>query len=85
VQEWIEDYKEREPGHRHMSHLMGLHPFDQITSDSPEIFAAARKTIERRLQHGGGHTGWSRVWIINFFARLFDGEQAHHHMQMLLR
>jgi alpha-L-fucosidase 2 len=85
VQEWIEDYKEREPGHRHMSHLMGLHPFAQITPRDPELFEAARRTIERRLEHGGGHTGWSRAWIINFYARLLDGEEAWRHVHLLLR
>jgi len=85
IQEWIEDYKERNPGHRHMSHLMGLHPFAQITPRTAKLFEAARKTIERRLSHGGGHTGWSRAWIINFAARLLDGEQAHRHVLMLLR
>ncbi len=85
IQEWSEDYEEREAGHRHMSHLMGLHPFAQITPGNPELFDAARKTIERRLAHGGGHTGWSRAWVINFFARLHDGEEAHKHLVMLLR
>ena len=85
IQEWIEDYKEQSPGHRHMSHLMGLHPFDQITTDTPGLLAAAGRTIARRLQHGGGHTGWSRAWIINFQARLFDGERAREHVRLLLQ
>jgi alpha-L-fucosidase 2 len=84
IQEWIEDYTESDPGHRHVSHLMGLHPFAQITPEEPALFAAARKTIERRLGHGGGHTGWSRAWIINFYARLLDGDQAHKHVLLLL-
>ena len=85
IQEWIEDYREREPGHRHMSHLIGVHPFALITQDDSAMFAAARKTIERRLSRGGGHTGWSRAWVINFCARLLDGQAAHHHAMMLLR
>ncbi|MHC5057225.1 MAG: glycosyl hydrolase family 95 catalytic domain-containing protein [Planctomycetota bacterium] len=85
IQEWIEDFKERHAGHRHISHLMGLHPFAEITPRAPELFEAARKTIERRLSHGGGHTGWSRAWVINFYARLLDGERAHEHVVMLLR
>ena len=84
IQEWIEDYKEAEPGHRHISHLFGLHPGTQINENTPELFAAARKTIEHRLQNGGGHTGWSRAWIINFFARLKDGDKAKEHLQALL-
>ena len=85
IQEWIEDYKEREPGHRHISHLMGVHPFAQIRPQDGRLFAAAQKTIEKRLSHGGGHTGWSRAWIINFQARFMNGEEAHRHVLMLLR
>jgi len=85
IQEWIEDYAEREPGHRHISHLIGLHPFSTITAQDRELFAAARKTIERRLSHGGGHTGWSRAWIVNFYARFRDGDAAYQHFLMLLR
>jgi alpha-L-fucosidase 2 len=84
IMEWIADYEEAEPGHRHVSHLFGLHPGTQITRETPELFEAARKTIERRLVHGGGHTGWSRAWIINFYARLHDGERAHDHLMALL-
>ncbi len=84
IQEWIKDYEEVEPGHRHMSHLLGLYPLAQITPSEPELFAAAAKTIERRLSFGGGHTGWSRAWIINFFARLHNGEEAYSHIISLL-
>jgi alpha-L-fucosidase 2 len=66
-----------------MSHLLGLYPLAQITEETPELYEAARKTIERRLEHGGGHTGWSRAWIISFFARLKNGEKALHHLQQL--
>jgi len=85
IQEWIEDYKEGSPGHRHISHLIGLHPFSLITAEDRELFEAARKTIQRRLSHGGGHTGWSRAWIINFYARLLDGDAAHQHVRLLLQ
>jgi alpha-L-fucosidase 2 len=85
IQEWIEDYKEWEVGHRHISHLLGLHPGTQITPLTPELFEGAKKTILRRLGAGGGHTGWSRAWIINFYARLLDAENAHFHVQELLR
>lgn len=74
--EWIRDYEENEPGHRHISHLFGLHPADQINETDPAIFEAAKRTIDRRLSHGGGQTGWSRAWIVNFFARLKDGDRA---------
>jgi alpha-L-fucosidase 2 len=85
IMEWSEDYDEPEPGHRHISQLYALYPGDQITTrGTPELARAARVTIERRLKHGGGHTGWSRAWIINFWARLDDGEQAYQNYQALL-
>ena len=86
LQEWIEDYDEPEPGHRHMSHLYGLHPGHQITLRGTAALAAAvRKSLEYRLAHGGGHTGWSRAWIINFWARLEEGEKAHENLLALLQ
>ncbi|HAY3550449.1 glycoside hydrolase [Elizabethkingia meningoseptica] len=85
IQEWIEDYDEAEPGHRHISHLLGLYPANIISVDDKPLFEAARKTLERRLQNGGGHTGWSRAWIINFYARLLDGEKAGENVQALLQ
>jgi alpha-L-fucosidase 2 len=84
IQEWIKDYEEPEPGHRHMSHLLGLYPLSLFTPDTPELFNASRGTIERRLSFGGGHTGWSRAWIINLFARLGDGEKAYENLNALL-
>lgn len=84
IAEWIEEYEEAEPGHRHMSHLFALHPGTQITPDTPDLYAAARRTLERRLENGGGHTGWSRAWIINFYARLHDGEESYRHLRHLL-
>jgi len=84
--EWSEDYDEPEPGHRHISHLFALHPGRQITlGGTPELARAARVTLERRLASGGGHTGWSRAWIINFWARLGDGAQAADNLWALLR
>ena len=85
LMEWAEDYEEAEPGHRHISHLWALHPGSQISPDAtPDLAQAARVTLERRLAHGGGHTGWSRAWIINFWARLHDGEKAGENLQALL-
>ena len=85
IMEWQEDYDEAEPGHRHISQLYGLFPSDQISVDrTPELAAAARTTIERRLSNGGGHTGWSRAWIINLYAKLHDGAAAYDHLQKLL-
>jgi alpha-L-fucosidase 2 len=85
IQEWIKDFDETEPGHRHMSHLLGLYPLSQFTPETPELFKAAAATIERRLSFGGGHTGWSRAWIISFYARLQDGEKAYINIMELLR
>ena len=86
IMEWTEEFEEPEPGHRHISHLYGLHPGNQITQQhNPEFLEAARKTIEFRLANGGGHTGWSRAWIINFYARLKDGNKAYENLLALLR
>lgn len=85
IQEWSEDYEEAEIGHRHISHLFGLHPGNLFSvRRTPELAAAARITLERRLAHGGGHTGWSRAWIINMWARLTDGEKAYENLMELL-
>ena len=91
LQEWIEDYEEVEPGHRHMSHLFALYPGTLITEKEPELFAAAQRTIARRrfynedpLTRQGSYTGWSRAWLINFYARLHDGEEAGANVDALL-
>ena len=76
ILEWNEPYQEPEKGHRHMSHLYALYPGDAITADNTEVFKAAQKTIDFRLQHGGAGTGWSRAWMINFNARLLDAVSA---------
>lgn len=84
--EWSEDFKEHEPGHRHTSHLFPLHPGREISvRRTPELAAAARKSLEVRLSHGGGYTGWSRAWLINFWARLEDGDKAHESIVALFR
>jgi len=86
LMEWNEEFEEPEPGHRHVSHLFALHPGKQISvTGTPKLAAAARKSLEYRLSHGGGHTGWSRAWIINFWARLRDAEKAHENILALLR
>ena len=74
INEWLTDWKDAEPSHRHVSHLYALHPFDEITPwSTPELANAARKTLEQR---GDGGTGWSKAWKINFWARLGDGDHA---------
>ncbi len=82
LQEWLQDYKEVDVQHRHVSHLYGLYPSNQISSDkTPELSLAAKKTLERR---GDGGTGWSRAWKICFWARLKDGNRAHSLLKNLL-
>ena len=86
LQEWPEDYADQEPGHRHISHLFGLYPDDQITvRGTPALAKAARVTLDKRLAAGGGSTGWSRSWIINCMARLEDGEAAYQNVLQLFR
>ncbi len=86
LQEWQVDYKDHEPGHRHISHLFGLFPGDQITvQGTPELARAARLVLDKRLAAGGGSTGWSRAWIINCMARLGDGEACYENILALLR
>lgn len=85
IQEWMEDYEEVELGHRHISHLFALYPGKRFTlRTTPEWSLASRVTLERRLANGGGHTGWSRAWIINFWTRLEDGEKAYENVMALL-
>lgn len=85
IMEWAVDYDEAEPGHRHISQLFGLYPADQITRRfTPGLADAAKATIDRRLSYGGGHTGWSRAWIINMWARLLDGEKVSENVRLLL-
>lgn len=83
IMEWNEDYDEVEPGHRHISQLFGLYPGTSITT-SPQLMEAARNTIDRRLSYGGGHSGWSRAWIINMQARLGLGDEAYENILTLL-
>lgn len=83
--EWDKAFEEKEKGHRHMSHLYALHPGDAITPAKPEIFDAAQKVIDYRLSHGGAGTGWSRAWMINFTARLLDGEAAGENISKFLQ
>ena len=83
LQEWLEDKDDPENKHRHVSHLWGLHPGAEITKeDTPELFEAARKSLEMRGDEG---TGWSMGWKVNFWARLKDGDRAYRLINNLLR
>jgi alpha-L-fucosidase 2 len=82
VMEWLEEYAEPEPHHRHVSHLWALYPGSEITLDgTPDLAAAARKTLEVR---GDISTGWSLAHKINFWARLGDGNRARRLLALLL-
>lgn len=72
LQEWgPSNYKDAEPGHRHLSHLLGLYPFTCIDpAASPPLTRAALRSLEIRLANGGGHTGWSRAHLLCLFTRL---------------
>ncbi|WP_433796748.1 glycosyl hydrolase family 95 catalytic domain-containing protein [Actinoplanes sp. CA-252034] len=83
IQEWLADWVETERTHRHVSHLYGLHPSNQITRrGTPQLYQAARQTLELRGDDG---TGWSLAWKINFWARLEDGARAHKLLRDLIR
>jgi alpha-L-fucosidase 2 len=74
LQEWLEDRDDPEEKHRHVSHLWGLHPGNEIHPGTPELFAAAKQSL---IFRGDGGTGWSLGWKINFWARLLDGDHAY--------
>lgn len=86
LQEWLEDYGEPEPGHRHFSHLYGLYPSNLITlRGTPETAAAAAASLDFRLANGSGSTGWSRAWSVNLRARLEQGDSALAGLREMLR
>ncbi len=85
ILEWREELEEIEPGHRHVSHLFGLFPGSEISPHySPELVDGAIKTLEYRLAHGGAGTGWSRAWMILFYARLLHGKEVGENLNALL-
>jgi len=85
LMEWSEDFVDSEPGHRHFSHAFGAYPGNQLTlSETPELMAALRKTLDARLLAGSGHTGWSRAWLACLEARLGNGNAAVGHIGALV-
>jgi len=85
LQEWILDFEDSEPGHRHISHAYGFYPGCTMSQEQqPDLVKAFEKTLEIRLAEGGGHTGWSRAWLINIFARLKKGADVETHLKDLL-
>ncbi|HPF52429.1 MAG TPA: glycoside hydrolase family 95 protein [Draconibacterium sp.] len=86
LMEWAHEFEEVEPGHRHISHLFAVHPGDQINLyDTPEWAQAAKKSLDFRIAHGGGHTGWSAAWLISQYARLAEAEKAEESLNTVLK
>ena len=84
LQEWLEDYEELEPWHRHLSHLIGLYPSVQTLPEENPVFGpAARRAAERRTE-SGSHRGWSSAWLAAIWARLGEGELAHQQLVHVL-
>lgn len=85
LQEWIEDFEQTDPGHRHFSPLAAFYPGTTINKrDTPDLVKSVEKFIERRLENGSGHIGWSCAWLINLYARLGNGEEALRYLRRLL-
>jgi len=82
LQEWLEDKDDPFNDHRHVSHLYVVFPSNQVAENTPELFEAARQSLQFR---GDGGTGWSKAWKINFWARFFDGDHAHKMLTEALR
>lgn len=86
LQEWRLPFDEPQPDHRHISHVIGAYPGNQINLDrDPAMRDAVMKSLEFRLASGGAGTGWSRAWTIGMFARLSDGERAYENLLAILQ
>lgn len=84
--EWDREFPEAEPGHRHLSHLYGLYPSELFTPETrPEQYQAAIRSLDFRLSHGGGYTGWSRAWVACLKARIGDAEGFYEHFTALIK
>lgn len=84
IQEWCKNFEEAERGHRHFSHLVGVYPCDSLDCSKKQIQEACIRTIKKRIQNGGGNTGWSLVWLICFWARLHDSTNVEKYLKKLL-
>jgi len=83
--EWNKEFEEVEPHHRHLSHLFGVFPGEQIDPErTPELFKAARVSLDMRMAAGGGLTGWSRAWVACLYARFGEGDLAWEHIRALI-
>ncbi len=86
IQEWIGDYEEFDPGHRHISHLYGVYPARQITKEkTPELYAAAKRTLQRKLDHNYDGQGWSYGWMSCLWARLHEPEKAYDALEQIVK
>lgn len=83
--EWYHEVEDVDPGHRHVSHMYGLYPGELINDSTPELLAACRKSLEKRLSYGGGITGWSSSWLICLYARLGDVNMCGEMLQKMKR
>lgn len=84
--EWNEEFEESEPGHRHLSHLYGLYPSDIFTPEKNSLqYEAAIKSLDYRLAHDGGYTGWSRAWTACMYARIGDKSKFYEHFTSLIK
>jgi len=84
LMEWGTEFQEAQPDHRHFSHLYGVWPGRNIRPDQPEIYEAARKSFQTRMDNGSGYTGWSCGWAINLYASFGDGEKAYETIKKMI-
>ncbi|MEE1197753.1 MAG: glycoside hydrolase N-terminal domain-containing protein [Acutalibacteraceae bacterium] len=86
LMEWDKEYTEREPGHRHLSHLYGIYPSSIFTPESRiEQYNASVRSLDYRMEKGGGHTGWSRAWCACLFARIKRAKEFYEHYTALIK
>lgn len=86
IMEWLEDYERMLPGHRHLSHLFGVCPGDEISIEkTPELAEACKRSLEERISYGSGASGWSGAWAAGIWARLYEGERAYSHIKEIFR
>lgn len=85
LMEWAHEFGEKQPGHRHLSHLIGAYPGNQINlDDDPKMRNAVTRSLQHRLENGGGGIGWSRAWVIALFARLSNAQEAYQSLEVML-
>lgn len=83
LQEWMFEYKDADKGHRHLSPMVGLHPFDNITDE--KIISACRELLEIRIKNGKKQIGWSCAWYISIWAKLQESEKAKFYLDKMIR